>query len=123
MDQTELHAILAISLMAAFADGGKDEREREQIKRIAEGLSPEAEADLAKLYQDVLLKRRTLEDSAQSLSSPEARQLAYELAVGVCDADGRRDAAENAFLDRLRAALALDPKPAQDFAESADELA
>ena len=35
MDQTEQHAILAISLMAAFADGGKDEREREQIKRIA----------------------------------------------------------------------------------------
>src|SRR5574343_307914 len=123
MDQTELHAILAISLMAAFADGGKDEREREQIKRIAEGLSPEAEADLAKLYQDVLLKSRTLEDSARSLSSPETRQLAYEMAVGVCDADDRRDAAETDFLERLRAALGLDAQPARDFAESADGLA
>lgn len=123
MTPTEQHAILAISLMAAFADGGKDEREREQIKHIAEGLSPEAGADLARLYQDVLLKRRTLEDSAQSLSSPETRQLAYELAVGVCDADGRRDAAENAFLERLRGLLALDARPAQDFADSADALA
>jgi len=123
MDQTEQHAILAISLMAAFADGGKDEREREQIKRIAEGLSPEAGEDLARLYQDVLLKRRTLETSAQSLSSPEARQLAYEMAVGVCDADGRRDAAENAFLERLRAALDLDAQPAKDFTEAADVLA
>ena len=52
MDQTEQHAILAISLMAAFADGGKDEREREQIKRIAEGLSPEAGEDLARLRRN-----------------------------------------------------------------------
>jgi uncharacterized protein (DUF697 family) len=104
--------------MAAFVDG-LEERERGQIKRIAESLAPGSALDLAALYQDVLLKRRTLEQVAADLTTAEARQLAYEMAVCVCDADGAASAAETAFLERLRTALELESKPAQAFAEQA----
>ena len=123
MTAAEQQAILAISLHAAFADGSKDAREREQIKQIAEGLAPDGSINLPVLYQDVLLKRRTLEQSTALLESAESRQLAYEMAVCVCDADGVRSAAENAFLESLRGLLRIDPAQAQSFAEEADALA
>ena len=107
MTETEQKAVLTLCLMAAFADG-QDERERAQIKRIADSLAPGSALDLAALYQDVLLKRRTLEQVAAELTTPEVGQLAYEMAVCVCDADGAASAAESAFLERLRAALQLD---------------
>lgn len=123
MNEQEQRAILTICLMAAFADGGKDERERTQIKRIYESFAPGAAIDLPGLYQDVLLKRRTVDDAAAVLVSHEARQLAYEMAVCVCDADGVQSDAEAVFLERLRTALALDAKPAQAFAREAAEIA
>lgn len=107
MTEQETQAILTLSLMAAFADGRKDYTERQQIKRIADSLSPESGANLSALYQDVLLKRRSLEDAAAQLQSPEARQLAYEMAVCTCDADGVASEAEKEFLARLGAALGL----------------
>jgi uncharacterized protein (DUF697 family)/tellurite resistance protein len=118
MNETEQRALLTLCLMAAFVDG-LEERERGQIKRIAESLAPGSALDLAALYQDVLLKRRTLEQVAADLTTAEARQLAYEMAVCVCDADGAASAAETAFLERLRTALELESKPAQAFAEQA----
>ena len=123
MDVLERKAILTICLMAAFADGGNDEQEREQIRRIAESLSPEAGQDLSGLYQDVLLRRRSLEEAATSLSSPETRQLAYEMAVCVCEADGSRDAKEAAFLERLRIALSIDAAAADSFAKDVADVA
>ena len=36
------NAILAISLFAAFADGGNDDREREHIRRFAETMGTDA---------------------------------------------------------------------------------
>lgn len=123
MEKTEQEAILAIALMASFADGSKDERERDQIRRIAEGLGREAGLDLAAVYQDVLLKRRSLESAAAALSAPESRRLAYEMAVCVCDADGVQGDAERAFLERLRGALGLDAASAGAFSRAADEIA
>jgi uncharacterized protein (DUF697 family)/tellurite resistance protein len=123
MNTKEQQAILAISLLASFADGNKDEREREQIKQIAEGLAPDGDINMTALYQDVLLKRRTLEQSVAQLETKEAQQLAYEMAVGVCDADGLRSDAENAFLERLRGLLNIDSAQAQSFAKDADALA
>ena len=38
MNAREQEAVLTIALLAAFADGNKDDREREEIKRIAESL-------------------------------------------------------------------------------------
>lgn len=123
MNTNEQQAILAISLFAAFTGGGNDERERAQIQRIASDLSPDGGINMTALYQDVLLKRRTLEQSVAQLESPEVRQLAYEMAVCVCDADGVRSTAENEFLERLRGLLSIDSTQAQSFAEDADALA
>ncbi len=123
MTPSEQHAIIAISLLAAFADGNKDEREREQIKQITEGLAPNGDMNMSGLYQDVLLKRRTLEQSVAQLESHEGQQLAYEMAVCVCDADGIRSDIENAFLQRLQALLNIDATQAQAFAKDADALA
>jgi uncharacterized protein (DUF697 family)/tellurite resistance protein len=123
MTETERDATLAICLHASFADGAKDERERAEVQRIAERLSPGGAAGVADLFQDVLLGRRTLESSAAALSTPELRQLAYELAVCVCSADGATVEAERAFLERLRGLLGLAPGPAQEFARQAEVLA
>lgn len=113
MNASEQQSILAIALFAAFADGIKDDREREEIRRIAESLAGQAGApDLARLYQDVLLKRVHLATVAANLSDPDQRQLAYELAVCVCDADGRQSEPERRFLEELKCLLKLDPKAA-----------
>lgn len=101
MNPEQQKSILAIALYAAFADGSKHDREREEIRRIAESLGGEAQgaADLARLYQDVLLKRVSLDAAAAALQDPGERQLAYEMAVCVCDADGRQSEAEQRFLN------------------------
>ncbi len=123
MNEQETGAVLTIGLMAAFADGRQDDREREQIRQIAENLAPGSSVNLPRLYQEVILKRRTVEDVAAELTSTEGRQLAYEMAVCICNADGAQDPAETAFLERLRTVLALDPAPAQAITQQAVELA
>jgi uncharacterized protein (DUF697 family)/tellurite resistance protein len=123
MDEQEQKAVLTIALMAAFADGAKDERERAQLKSIADSLAAGSGLGLAGLYQDVLLKRRSLAETAAALQAQEARQLAYEMAVCVCDADGTHNAAETRFLEELRVALGLDPVQAEAYTGAADALA
>lgn len=69
MTSAEQKTILTIALYAAFADGAKDDREREEIRRIAESLANEtATPDLARLYQDVLLKRIDLAAAAAGMA-------------------------------------------------------
>jgi len=116
MNPEQQRAILAIALYAAFADGAKHDRERDEIRRIAETLGGESGApDLARVYQDVLLKRVTPEAAAAALTDPGERQLAYEMAVCVCDADGRQSEAERRFLDELKALLKLDAAQVEIF--------
>ena len=123
MNPEQQKAILAIALFAAFADGAKHDREREEIRRIAESLGGEAGApDLARLYQDVLLKRISLGAAAAALVEPGERQLAYEMAVCVCDADGRQSEAEQRFLDELKALLKLDAGQTAAFEREADAI-
>lgn len=122
MNEQEIRAILTLSLMAAFADGHKDERERDEIRRIAESLTPESDVNLAALYQDVLLKRRTLEETVAHIESDEGRQLAYEMAVCACDADGAANDAERTFLARLGSALRLPAADGAAFASQADAV-
>ena len=92
--------------------------------RSARSPSPSArDLNVAAIYQDVLLGRASVESAAASLSTPALRQLAYEIAIGVCDADGLRNEAETRFLARLGAALGLN-QPAMDAAAvEADALA
>ena len=108
MTPEQQQSILAIALFAAFADGNKDDREREEIRRIAESLGNEAGTiDLPRLYQDVLLKRLSLANACAALTDEGMRQLAYEMAVCVCEADGHIGDSERAFLDELKQALQL----------------
>jgi uncharacterized protein (DUF697 family)/tellurite resistance protein len=124
MNTDQQRAILSIALLAAFADGANDEREREQIRRLAETLGGEPGApDLAALYQQVLLKRARLEDAVALLPEPEHRQLAYEMAVCVCDADGHMTAPERQFLARLAALLQLDSNVTAPLDRQAEDMA
>ncbi len=108
MDSREQHAIVSIALLAAFADGLQDDREREQVRRIAASLAgADGAPALAQLYQDVLLKRVDLRQASAVLTDPGQRQLAYELAVCVCDSDGAASPAEQRFLAELKTALGL----------------
>jgi uncharacterized protein (DUF697 family)/tellurite resistance protein len=121
---TSQQAILTISLLAAFADGATDDRERQEIRRVAESLAGESgNAELTTLYQDVLLKRTDLAKAAAALTDPAHKQLAYEMAVCVCDADGVASPAEQQFLRELRDALRLDAGPAAQVVRDADALA
>lgn len=123
MSPTETRAIVTLSLLAAFVDGDKHDRERAEIKRIAEGLSQADGVHLPSLYQDVLMKRVSLADVGAALTSAESRQLAYEMAVCVCDADGAQSEAERHFLADVRTSLGLDAPAAAQFAEQAEAIA
>ena len=106
MTAEEQRALLGVALVAAFADGNKSEAEREEVKRIATTLGGQAAGlNIPALMQDVLLKRLGVREAVAALNAPELRQLAYELAVCVCDADGVQSQAERRFLDSLRAEL------------------
>ena len=123
MNPEQQKSILAIALFAAFADGTKHDRERDEIRRIADSLAADAGApDLARLYQDVLLKRVSLEAATIALVEPGERQLAYEMAVCVCDADGRQSDTEQRFLAELKALLKLDAGETAAFEREADAI-
>lgn len=123
MNPEQQRAFLAIALFAAFADGQKHDRERDEIRRIADSLAGEADApNLAGIYQDVLLKRLRLEAAAAVLTDPGERQLAYEMAVGVCEADGGLSAVERRFLDELKTLLKLDAPPTELIEGEADVI-
>ncbi|WP_454901707.1 YcjF family protein [Variovorax gossypii] len=122
MTPSETRAIVTLSLLAAFVDGEKHERERAEIKRIAEGLSQADGLNLPTLYQDVLMKRVSLASVAGELKSTESRQLAYEMAVCVCDADGVQSDSERMFLADVRTSLGLDVSAA-GFSQQAEEIA
>jgi len=117
--------ILRIALLAAFADGDKHARERDSIRDIAQGLGNAEGVNLPLLYQDVMLGRVTLAQAAGDLQSTEAKQLAYEMAVCVCDADGVASPAEQGFLRELAQALKVQGEQAGEaraFEAQADQL-
>jgi len=123
MNAQETRSVLTIALVAAFADGLKDDRERAAVKRVADALGPEAGFDLPALYRDVLVAKPDLAQVVAGLQSDESRQLAYEMAVGVCDADGVQSPAEREFLRTLAAALGLDRAKAAAASDAAEDVA
>lgn len=122
LTEQERKSILTVCMMAAFADGSHD-RERDEIRRIAEGLASESGVDLSSMYQDVLLRRVSVAEAVGGLESQAARQLAYEMAVCVCDADGIQSPEERAFIGDLGVSLGLDAGVRKDYSERAEAIA
>ena len=123
MTEQENKAVMTIALMAAFADGLKDERERAAVKQVADALGSQGGVDLPALYREVLIAKPDVAQLATMLQSEESRQLAYEMAVGVCDADGAQVPAERDFLGRLAKSLNLPVTVTGDLDRRADEMA
>jgi tellurite resistance protein/uncharacterized protein (DUF697 family) len=122
MDLQNRRALLALCLIASRADGERGAEERDAIHtalgRIrSEGLEAEA------LWNEVENGRRTLAGTARELTTPEARELGYELAVCVCDADGSANEKERAFLAELARELGLPSTFTERFRREADALA
>ena len=108
MTDQERNALMTLVLMAASADDRTGDAERQAIARAAESLSEGTDFNVAGAYQDVLLGRASIDAAVAALASPETRRLAYELCVGVCDADGSQGDAERAFLAGLQSRLGFD---------------
>jgi uncharacterized protein (DUF697 family)/tellurite resistance protein len=123
LSSQEKRGILAIAIMAAFADGGKADSERESIRSIADGIGEVDGVSMSSILTDIMLRRIDLAGAVALLQTPESRLLAYEVAVQVCDADGLRNAEETAYLDRLAAALGMGGREQAEAAQPADELA
>lgn len=124
MNLQQQQSVLTIAMLAAFADGAKDDTEREEIRRIAQSLAADGNLpDLPRLYQDVLLRRTSLQAATAALQDPAHRQLAYEMAVCVCDVDGRQTAAEREFLAALKQALQLGAQQTTAFDQEEQALA
>lgn len=120
MTNSERESVAIIALLAAFCDGSKTDAEREAIRALLVNLEL---PDASGLVTRVLLKKAPLGETAAALSSPEARALAYEMAVSVVEADGHRNAAETQFLTGLAAALQLPPTQAAQPLKIADDIA
>ncbi len=113
-------AIGALCLLAAFADNSKSDAEQAQLRDVFDSLGG---VKSAALYHRVILGETTLEQEARALTTPALRHFAFEMALSVCDADGQTNAAEAAFLERLRVALELPPAEAEAVTREAETLA
>jgi uncharacterized protein (DUF697 family) len=116
MNTETQRALLGIAVMAAFADGEKADAEREDIRRLAASLGDGL--SVAPIVQDVLLKRLSLNGASAALGGQSERQLAYEVALGVCEADGSKSPAEAQFLSQLKATLGLSQDAAMAHTEA-----
>ncbi|MCA9835414.1 MAG: TerB family tellurite resistance protein [Trueperaceae bacterium] len=112
-------AILAICLMAALADGQKDDQERTKLKSIFDTFQA---ADASNIYKKVLLKETTLPKETSRLTSAEEKMLAFEMATSICEADGRLNPAEQSFIQQLGQLLGVSKTEADAFIHQADTL-
>jgi uncharacterized protein (DUF697 family)/tellurite resistance protein len=122
MNTSEQEAVFTLCLMAAFADGAKADLERAELRRIADSLASTG-LNAAAAYQTVLLRRPAVAEVASALLTQEVRQLGYEMAVCVCDADGVRNDAERQFLASLAQALQIATTSTASVTSQADALA
>ena len=121
MNDTEQRALLGLCLMAAFADGNKSDLERDRLREIVEGFKNPALNALS-LYREVLLRQVSLTQFVGQLGTPELRLLAYEMALGICEADDRLNDAEKAFLGELQRELGVGDSTAAPLRQQADQI-
>lgn len=118
MNPQDQQSIAKICLMAALADGRRDEHELAELERIVKTFPDAPNLDLRRIEAELTERTPVLSEIVDGLS-PEVRQQAFELAVCVCNADGAENAQETAFLARLREALDLDAGRADAFEREA----
>jgi uncharacterized protein (DUF697 family)/tellurite resistance protein len=124
MHAKEIESVGALCVLAAMADGSMADGERIQVRAVFEGLGDGDEAKaLASACRRAMLGQTNVEREARNLESIELRRYAFEMAVAVCDADGRLGDAERAFVDRLRRTLGLDAAESAALVAEADGLA
>lgn len=113
-------SLLTICLFAAFADGDKSDAERDAVRKIAEELGSE---NVAALSRQILMRKLPLETAVTGLQNREDRMLAYEMALGICEAGGSVSAVEQEFLKSLRAQLELNDEDSQSVEEEVAAVA
>ena len=120
MNNSDHPWLVAIAMMAARADGASSPEEQAAIDAVLKRIgSP----DVSRIAQQLSSGQIGASDVARQLSDAEARRTAYESAVAVCHADGPTNAAEQAFLQELRAVLRLSESDASAIERSAGALA
>ena len=92
---------MALAIMTAFDDDRNEAAERDEVNRFADSLSRDSDVNVAALYEDVLLKRSTLDSAFTALASPETRRQKYELTIVVCNDDVDKSDVERTFLYAL----------------------
>ncbi len=107
MTDVEKKAILGICLIAAFADGEKSDVERSQIQRVGDGLEL-GPLDVPEFFEHAASGVLSVQALAEALQTRENRLQAYEMALGVCEADDHVNEREQTFLKELQRVLALD---------------
>ncbi len=118
MTTMEREAIAAVCLFAAWADGAQSEVERESLRKSLEELGPVSDA----VFQRVAMKRSTIEEEASRILEPANREHAFEMAVGVCNADGSTTPVEKAFLQKLAGVLNINESKANELIRQTDEM-
>lgn len=120
MNSADYPYIVVIARMAARADGHSGLPEQTAIDAL---LARAGNPDVSELSRQADAGDLRIGDLAGRLSDDEARRLAYETALAVCNADGLANLAEQTFLDDLRDRLGLNQALASEMGASARELA
>lgn len=113
LSPNEQRAAFSLLLHAALADGVTTDPERSALKAMTESFAADGGATFNpwSVHQEVLAGRFPVEIAAGEITRPEAQQLVFEMVLGVCDADGGPNPAEQAFLTRARTLLKIPASP------------
>jgi uncharacterized protein (DUF697 family)/tellurite resistance protein len=112
--------LLAIAMLAARADGRATPEEQQAIDAFVARIgSP----DVSRLATQVGAGGIRVADLAARLSDDDARRVAYETALAVCNADGASGPEEQRFLGELRDALGVSATVAAELDRTARSLA
>ena len=121
LPEQDQQAIPGICVLAAMADGSQSDLEREEIKRLINQFADEG-LDIREAYQETLAGRASMPKLVGQIQSHEGKQLAYEMAVCICNVDEALSKSEQQFLSNLHRALGLDVSSTQSMQDNAAAL-
>jgi uncharacterized protein (DUF697 family)/tellurite resistance protein len=120
MNAADHASLIAISILAARADGTVDTAEQRAVDAVVARMG---NPDVTGLVGQVADGQLRVADLASHLSDNEARRVAYESALTVVTADGSANASEKAFLEELRTALGFSDADVADSRRMAGTMA